>query len=224
MHKIIAQYQIALALGTAACLVANEEDSSTFKTTKSSPPEVAELTSIEDPMDGQTRTAHLEGIKQPAPIPAAPTDLVVYTDGSCHPNPGPAGCGAVMLNPDDPGFQRVKSEMLGKKTNNEAEYCGIILGLKMAIDHAAENVRMDKGRITMVEIKSDSELVVKQLNGEYDTDPKFVEFQMTISRMIVEAKASGIVDKFKFLWIPGKTNPAHDPAEKAYKECAKKLK
>lgn len=202
MHKIIAQYQIALAMGVAACLVADEEDKTAFKVIEPSPPQVIEP----------------EPAKPAADEPPAPADFVVYTDGSCHPNPGPAGCGAVLVKPSDPTFHMGGSETLGKKTNNEAEYAGVILGIKVALEYA------HKEPIHTLEVRSDSELVVKQLNGEYSADSKFNEFQNVIAQLIDDGQTAGLLQNIKFTWTPGKTNPAHDPAEKAYKECAKRMK
>jgi ribonuclease HI len=80
----------------------------------------------------------------------------LYTDGAARGNPGPAGAGAVIVNPDGHIVAKV-GKFLGDSTNNVAEYMGLILGLKRA---KAMGIRE-------LEVLSDSELVVKQLAGDY---------------------------------------------------------
>jgi ribonuclease HI len=80
----------------------------------------------------------------------------LYTDGAARGNPGPAGAGAVILNPDGHIVAKI-GKFLGDSTNNVAEYMGLILGLK----------RAKAMGIQELEVYSDSELLVKQLAGEY---------------------------------------------------------
>jgi ribonuclease HI len=80
----------------------------------------------------------------------------LYTDGAARGNPGPAGAGAVILNPDGHIVAKI-GKFLGDSTNNVAEYMGLILGLK----------RAKAMGIKELEVFSDSELLVKQLAGEY---------------------------------------------------------
>jgi ribonuclease HI len=80
----------------------------------------------------------------------------LYTDGASRGNPGPSGAGAILL--DGEGRRLLElNRFLGTATNNEAEYHGLIAGLK-----AAEDLGVARLRIFL-----DSELVVKQLRGEY---------------------------------------------------------
>ena len=88
------------------------------------------------------------------PAPAARTRL--YTDGAARGNPGPAGAGAVIVSPQGHVVAKV-GKFLGENTNNYAEYMGLILGLKRA---RAMGIRE-------LEVFADSELLVRQLNGEY---------------------------------------------------------
>jgi ribonuclease HI len=79
----------------------------------------------------------------------------LQVDGGARDNPGPAGGGAVLL--DDGSVLREKSEFFGKAvTNNEAEYRALLLGLSIVPD--------DSEHLT---VQMDSQLVVRQLNGEY---------------------------------------------------------
>jgi len=81
---------------------------------------------------------------------------ILYIDGGARGNPGPAGAGAVLY--DGKGIRVAGMRWpLGRTTNNTAEYEGLIRGLEMA---AAAGARR-------LEIRSDSELIVRQMRGEY---------------------------------------------------------
>ncbi len=82
--------------------------------------------------------------------------VVLHVDGACRGNPGPAGIGVVLLDAAG-GLVREHSKYLGKATNNVAEYRALIEGLKLACEYGAREVT----------IISDSELVVRQLTGEF---------------------------------------------------------
>lgn len=83
-------------------------------------------------------------------------DFFVYTDGASRGNPGEAGAGAVILDKEGNVIRELK-KYLGKNTNNVAEYRALILGLREVL----------KLKGTRVHIFSDSELMVRQLNGIY---------------------------------------------------------
>ena len=80
----------------------------------------------------------------------------LYVDGAARGNPGPAGAGAVILSPDGHVVAKL-GKLLGDSTNNVAEYMGLILGLK----------RAKAMGIKELDVFSDSELMVKQLAGDY---------------------------------------------------------
>lgn len=80
--------------------------------------------------------------------------VTVHVDGGARGNPGPAAAAAVT---DGDGLHDEASELLGVATNNVAEYRGLLLGLARARELGA----------TEVEVINDSELVAKQVNGEY---------------------------------------------------------
>ena len=82
--------------------------------------------------------------------------LVVHVDGGARGNPGPAAAAAVLSSPSGEVVVEV-SELLGETTNNVAEYRGLLLGLARARELGA----------TDVEVVNDSELVAKQVAGEY---------------------------------------------------------
>jgi ribonuclease HI len=83
--------------------------------------------------------------------------LIIHTDGGARGNPGPAGIGVVIHDADSGALLEEHAEFLGVTTNNQAEYSAVILALKRAKALDA----------TEVQIITDSELVVKQANGEY---------------------------------------------------------
>jgi ribonuclease HI len=80
----------------------------------------------------------------------------LFTDGGARGNPGPAAYGFV-LETEDGTVLAAEGEAIGVATNNVAEYSGLIAGLRKALElHVPE-----------VEVVSDSELLVKQMRGEY---------------------------------------------------------
>ncbi len=78
------------------------------------------------------------------------------TDGAAKGNPGPAGAGAILRDPDGTVLAEI-SRHLGTATNNEAEYFGLIHGL-------TESLRLGAARL---HIRMDSELIVRQIQGQY---------------------------------------------------------
>jgi ribonuclease HI len=82
--------------------------------------------------------------------------LIIYTDGGARGNPGPAGIGVVVKDEDGKILEE-HAVYLGPTTNNQAEYKAVILALERALALGA----------TFVEVRSDSELTMKQASGEY---------------------------------------------------------
>lgn len=82
--------------------------------------------------------------------------VLVYTDGAARGNPGPAGAGWVICTEEGELIARGNA-FLGRRTNNEAEYDAVIRGLAAAGDLGAKEVGL----------RSDSELLVRQINGTY---------------------------------------------------------
>ncbi len=83
-------------------------------------------------------------------------ELILYSDGGARGNPGDAAIGIVITKPDSTILYEHK-EYIGVKTNNQAEYTALIKGLEMAKGYGARKVKSHL----------DSELVVKQMKGEY---------------------------------------------------------
>jgi len=95
--------------------------------------------------------------------PAGPT-FVCHADGASHGNPGPAGAGVVVLDANGRDRRRV-STFLGEATNNVAEYLAIQEAVKAAADVCRED-GLDPRTVSVI-IKTDSELVARQISGEY---------------------------------------------------------
>jgi ribonuclease HI len=88
--------------------------------------------------------------------PDAPGLYVAHCDGGSRGNPGPAGFGAVIEDPRGRVVARL-SQYLGRRTNNYAEYAGLIAVLKWAVENRARRLR----------VIADSELMVNQMKGRY---------------------------------------------------------
>ena len=125
---------------------------------------------------------------------ARPVRTRLFTDGAARGNPGPAGAGAVIISPDGHVVAKV-GKYLGETTNNVAEYTGLILGLKRA---KAMGLRE-------LDVLADSELLVKQLSGEYQVKADHLR------PLHDEAKAllAGF-DKIDLRHIPREENEAAD--------------
>jgi ribonuclease HI len=85
-----------------------------------------------------------------------PVKVIVHVDGGARGNPGPAAAGSVVSDPAGKVLDE-HAELLGRATNNVAEYRALLLGLKRAKAVGA----------TEVEIVNDSELIAKQVRGIY---------------------------------------------------------
>ncbi|MBA7476741.1 MAG: reverse transcriptase-like protein [Dehalococcoidia bacterium] len=82
--------------------------------------------------------------------------LIIHTDGASRGNPGPAAIGVVIRDEQGRVIAKI-SEAIGRTTNNRAEYFALIAGLEEALRLGAERV----------DLRMDSELIVRQLTGQY---------------------------------------------------------
>ncbi len=89
-------------------------------------------------------------------------DFVVHTDGGSRGNPGPAAIGVVINWPN--GTQEKKGRTIGVTTNNQAEYRALLWAWQLLAEHISK-----EDKITFY---LDSELVVKQMRGEYKVKDK----------------------------------------------------
>jgi probable phosphoglycerate mutase len=103
--------------------------------------------------------------------------ITAHCDGGARGNPGPAGYGALLQ--DEAGLVLAElSEFLGIRTNNYAEYSGLLGSLQWALDHGQRRLR----------VISDSELMVKQIQGKYkvnspDLRPLWEEARRRIAQL-----------------------------------------
>ncbi len=81
--------------------------------------------------------------------------IILFTDGAARGNPGPAAIGIVITDASGNEIEAL-GETIGHATNNEAEYRALLRGLERAAQHA-----------DTIEIRTDSELLARQLNGAY---------------------------------------------------------
>ena len=82
--------------------------------------------------------------------------VLLYTDGGARGNPGPAAF-AYVLQTEDGTVLASRGEAIGVATNNVAEYSALVAGLARAVEAGVREL----------EVRSDSELMVKQMRGEY---------------------------------------------------------
>lgn len=109
-------------------------------------------------------------------------------DGASKGNPGPAGCGFDLIchNPD---LHQQGSIRLGITTNNVAEYCGLIEGLKMLIE--IWKSRLDS-KPCVITITGDSQLVIRQMKGIYQVrDAKLISLHQMVQQLVGQLIAGG---------------------------------
>ena len=87
-----------------------------------------------------------------------PRAVLIEADGGSRGNPGPAAYGAVLRDADTGAVIAEDGEVIGRATNNVAEYRGLIAGLEMAREHAPD---------AEVEVRMDSKLVIEQMAGRW---------------------------------------------------------
>lgn len=97
----------------------------------------------------------------------------VYFDGASRGNPGPAAIGWVVVTSD--GVVAEGGERIGETTNNRAEYEALVRALEVATDYGFDEV----------DVRGDSELIVKQVRGEYDaSDPGLREYRVRVRELL----------------------------------------
>ena len=132
--------------------------------------------------------------------------VIVEADGGSRGNPGPAGYGAVVLDPQTGAVLVERAESIGSATNNVAEYGGLIAGLNAAAALGA----------TEVDVRMDSKLVVEQMSGRWQIKHQGLR--------PLAAQAADLVRRFRtvsFTWIPRAQNKRADAlANKAMDEAA----
>ncbi|WP_164010059.1 ribonuclease HI family protein [Pyxidicoccus trucidator] len=128
------------------------------------------------------------------PSSGATARLRVYSDGAARGNPGPAGAGAVLMDLDGNVVARL-GKFLGHQTNNQAEYKGLLLGLKHAKALGAREV----------EVFADSELLIRQLGGRYQVKSPLLKPLFDEARLLL-----GAFSKVKLVHVPRAKNAEAD--------------
>ena len=101
--------------------------------------------------------------------------VTLAVDGAARGNPGPAGAGAALL--DSQGRSLAEKTMyLGKATNNEAEYQALVMGLTLALERAHPRIL----------IQTDSELMARQITGEYKIKEPRLKIYFTQAHALLE--------------------------------------
>ncbi len=122
------------------------------------------------------------------------TKAFVWVDGGARGNPGPAAIGAVVKDEQEQLITSL-SRRIGIGTNNQAEYMALIAALEKAISLGARQVH----------VKSDSELMVKQLNGNYRVK------NANLKRLYQKVKQlQGSLQEFTITHIPRQQNQEAD--------------
>ncbi|ELY64429.1 ribonuclease HI [Natrinema versiforme] len=117
----------------------------------------------------------------------------VYFDGGSRGNPGPAAIGWVIVTGD--GIVAEDGETIGTATNNQAEYEALIAGLEAARDYGYDEVH----------VRGDSELIVKQVRGEYDTNNPELREKRVTAHEILQA-----FDEWTLEYVPREVNDRAD--------------
>jgi ribonuclease HI len=123
-----------------------------------------------------------------------PAEATLFADGGSRGNPGPAASGAVIVDPAGEVVAEA-GRFLGVATNNVAEWTALLIGLEAAVERG----------IRRLAVRMDSELVVKQVRGEYKV--KHVTLQP------LHRKALALLRKFEYVdikHVPRKLNKLAD--------------
>lgn len=122
--------------------------------------------------------------------------LVINTDGGARGNPGPAAAAAV-LSRGDALIAEVKQYLGDACTNNFAEYQGLLLGLAKAQELGLA--------VEAIEVRMDSELVVKQMRGEYKVKDAGLKKEFAKARELLQDFAD-----VRFVHVPREENKEAD--------------
>lgn len=125
---------------------------------------------------------------------ASKNEWLLMVDGAARGNPGEAGCGAVICD-ESGGVVKELSRYLGRTTNNVAEYEALLMGLEALVHMGGKNVR----------VQSDSQLLVRQINGEYRVKDEKLK--------VLFQRAIGLLRRFesyRILHVPRELNKLAD--------------
>ena len=127
--------------------------------------------------------------------------IIIYTDGGSRGNPGKAAIGVVFCNEKEQIIKKYGEYLGDNLTNNDAEYSAVIFALKKFKSVFGKVI----AKTSDVEVRSDSELLVKQLGGEYKLEnEKIQKFFIEIWNLKLDFKS------VKFKHIPREKNKEAD--------------
>ena len=127
--------------------------------------------------------------------------IIIYTDGGSRGNPGPTAIGMVFCNERGEIFKKYSQYLGDSLTNNEAEYQAVIFALNKFKSLFGKKLAQN----SEIKIRSDSELLINQLNGKYKIlEPKIQSFFLTIWNLKLDFK------KIKFRYISREKNKEAD--------------
>ena len=146
----------------------------------------------------QTIRAALKAL-EPAPAPRAKAagahhGARIHIDGAARGNPGPAGVGILIFGPDGQVTERVHRS-IGEATNNVAEYRALLLALERAQELGYPEI----------EVFSDSELLVRQLQGRYQVKHPVLRELFATARQRIES-----LRRFRIQHVPREQNAEAD--------------
>jgi ribonuclease H / adenosylcobalamin/alpha-ribazole phosphatase len=121
--------------------------------------------------------------------------FVVEADGGSRGNPGPAGYGALVRDPESGEVLVEIAEALGVVSNNVAEYGGLVAGLRAAVQLDPE---------CTIEVRMDSKLVVEQMSGRWKIKHE------DMRRLALEAREVVDPARVRYTWVPRERNKAAD--------------
>ena len=135
---------------------------------------------------------------------ARPTDLAallregggrahVYFDGACRGNPGPSAVGYAVVTSD--GVVAEGGERIGETTNNRAEYEALVRALEVTADAGFDEA----------DVRGDSELIVRQVRGEYDTNDPGLRERRVRARELLDR-----FDRWSLTHVPREVNAHAD--------------
>ncbi|MCX0243591.1 bifunctional RNase H/acid phosphatase [Streptomyces drozdowiczii] len=130
-----------------------------------------------------------------------PRRFVVEADGGSRGNPGPAGYGAVVIDPDTGETLAETAEYIGVATNNVAEYRGLVAGLRAVGALLADG---PVGTVVQVRVRMDSKLVVEQMSGRWKIK------HPDMKPLAAEAAAVLPGADISYEWIPRERNKHAD--------------
>jgi ribonuclease HI len=124
-------------------------------------------------------------------------EVNIYTDGGSRGNPGISGYGLVVYDSKDKVIHQ-QSKFLGIKTNNEAEYAAVLAALEWLKDNKETH------KITKINFFSDSQLVVRQIQGKYRVKAPhlkdtFIKCQQLLAQINIEYQFKDIRREFNIL-------------------------